>query len=158
MPGIDRADLDMLKLSQILRALLGSHAVNESIYERRLQLTGGEDNHGFELWRSLYQECQGGAEHAIMAGLRRFLRYPKCPHKSKIQSWLGEWLSLRRVHGTELPETHLYWMLIDMLPEDIAVEIRDRRQTLNTVDKVVYYIMGKLARYRAKEIASLHGK
>ena len=68
MKGIDLADLDMVKISQVLWAFLGGHALHNKVYERRLQLTGGEDGNGLELWRALYHENQGGAEHVIMGG------------------------------------------------------------------------------------------
>ena len=66
MKGVDLADLDMVKISQILWAFLGGHALHNKVYERRLQLTGGEEGNGLELWRALYHENQGGAEHVIM--------------------------------------------------------------------------------------------
>ena len=51
--GLDGANLDMIRLSQILWAFLGNHCLGNAVYERRLQLTGGEDNNGLELWRAL---------------------------------------------------------------------------------------------------------
>ena len=113
--GVDNASLNLVKISQLLWAFLGNHCFRNSVYERRLQLTSGEDHNGLELWRALFQENQGGAEQVMMGSLRRFLRFPKCPSKNKLQTWLGEWQNLRKLHGTYLPETHLYWMLMDIL-------------------------------------------
>ena len=59
MKGVDQADLDMVTVAPILWAFLGSHALGNKVYERRLQLTSGEDNNGLELWRSLCQENEG---------------------------------------------------------------------------------------------------
>ena len=81
---------------------MGNHALANSVHERRLQLTGGEDNNGLELWRSIFQENEGGAEHVVMAGIRRFQRFPKCPGKARLQSYLGEWQTLRKAHGGTL--------------------------------------------------------
>ena len=39
--GVDGAELDLLKISQILWSFLGSHCFANKVYERRLQLTGG---------------------------------------------------------------------------------------------------------------------
>ena len=87
-PGIDDAALDLVKISQLLWAFLGSHALHNNVYERRVQLTGGEDGNGLELWRSLFQEFEGGAEQVIMAGITRFRKFPNCPHRSKLQAHL----------------------------------------------------------------------
>ena len=106
--GIDEARLDMPKISQILWAFLSNHCLHNPVHERRLQLTGGEDNNGLELWRALYQENEGGAEQVIMAGIRRFQRFPKCPSKTRLQAHLGEWQSLRKQHGGHLPDVRLY--------------------------------------------------
>ena len=76
MAGFDQADLDLVNISQMLWAFLGSHALKDSVHERRLQLTGGEDHNGLELWRSPYQENEGGAEQVVTGGLRRFLALP----------------------------------------------------------------------------------
>ena len=46
MAGIDQADLDLNKLSQILWSFIGSHALKDTVYERRLQLTGGRTTTG----------------------------------------------------------------------------------------------------------------
>ena len=70
--GIDDAPMDMVKVSQLLWAFLGNHCLKNSIYERRLQLTSGEDNNGFELWRALFQENEGGAEQVIMGACVAF--------------------------------------------------------------------------------------
>ena len=58
-PGVDEAKLDMVKISQLLWAFLGNHCFANPVYERRLQLTGGEDHNGLELWRALYNENEG---------------------------------------------------------------------------------------------------
>ena len=88
--GVDDAQLDTINVSQLLWAFLGNHCFANPVYERRLQLTGGEDNHGSELWRSLFQDNEGGAEHVILCGIPRFQRFPNCPHRSRLQGRLGE--------------------------------------------------------------------
>ena len=45
-------------------------------------------------------------------------------------------------------------MLCSMLPEDIAKEVRDR-PLLNSVDKIVHYLQGELARYNDKHLSSV---
>ena len=60
--------------------------------------------------------------------------------------------------GAHLPDVHLYWMLMDMLPDDVATEVRDRRQHLNSVDQVIHYLSGEIARYRDKENCTIQDR
>ena len=41
-------------------------------------------------------------------------------------------------------------MLMDVVPDDVATEVRDRKQILNTTGKI-NCVSGELARYRDKE-------
>ena len=68
IPYTDSAQIDLLKVSQVLWSFLGNHGFANPVYQRRLQLTQGKDSNGFELWRALFQENAGGAEHVIMWG------------------------------------------------------------------------------------------
>ena len=83
---------------------MGQYCLGNKVYDRRLQLTNGEDCNGLELWRRLYLENKGGAEHVMLAGISRLHRFPKCPHKTKLGGYLGEWLTLKRQYGGYLPD------------------------------------------------------
>ena len=54
--GVDGVQLDLLKISQLLRAFLGNHCFANPVYERRSQLTAGEDHNGLQLRRARYHE------------------------------------------------------------------------------------------------------
>ena len=105
--GVDGVQLDLLKISQLLWAFLGNHCFANPVYERRLQLTAGEDHNGLELWRALYHETEGRDEHVVMWGIRRFQRFPKCSHKYRLAGHIGEWSYLRRLHGAHLPDVYI---------------------------------------------------
>ena len=49
-------------------------------------------------------------------------------------------------------------MLMDILPEDVATEVRDRRNHLNSTGKVMGYIHEQLSRCRDKELSALQDK
>ena len=51
--------MDLNRLSSILWSFLGQHCLANKVYDRRLQLTNGEDVNGLELWRKLFIENQG---------------------------------------------------------------------------------------------------
>ena len=116
--------------------------MDNSVYMRRTQLVNGDPSNGLELWRRLYEECEGGAEQVMLAGVTRFMNFEKCTSKAKLSTFLGEWETLRRTYGDHLPDVFLYTLLLNMLPDDVAKEVRDRRQTLNTTQRALDYIMG----------------
>ena len=74
---------------------------------------------------------EGGAEQVALAGLRRFHAFPACPSKERLGTYIGEWQHLRNKHGAGIPDESLYVMLINMLPEEVAKEVRDRNNTLS---------------------------
>ena len=49
---VDGAHLDLPAISRQLWCFLGAR-LGDSIYTRRVQLAGGEDQHGLELWRNI---------------------------------------------------------------------------------------------------------
>ena len=68
---------------------------------------------------------------------------------------MGEWLTLKRNFGGYLPDEYLWVMLMDMLPDDVAQDIRDRPH-LNSVLKVTDYVTGELARYNDRHLGKIH--
>ena len=108
--GVDDAPMDLNKISAQLWSFLGQYCLGNKVYDRRLQLTNGEDFNGLELWRRLFLENQGGAEHVMLAGIRRLHRFPRCPSKAKLGGYLREWLTLQRQYGGYLPDEYLWVM------------------------------------------------
>ena len=154
---IDGVWLDLIGLSDRLWAFLGAR-MKDPLYMNRLQMVSGEDGNGLELWRKLYMQCEGGAEQVHMAGVHRFMTFGQCPSRSKLASYLGEWEHLRRRYGGHIPDEFLYTMLLNILPKDVAAEVRDRRQRLNTTDLVLEYLHYELARYNDHFLSQLHEK
>ena len=103
-------------------------------------------------------ECEGGAEQVLLAGVTRFLNFERCPSKNRLATYLGDWETLRREHGDLIPDVFLHTLLLNMLPEEIAKDIRDRRQTLNTTQRALDYIHGELARYSDNCLSKLHAR
>ena len=62
----------------------------------------------------------------MLAGISRLHRFPRCPSKTKLGGYLGDWLTLKRQFGGYLPDEYLWVMLMDMLPEDVAQDVSDR--------------------------------
>ena len=45
-----------------------------------------------------------------------------------------------------------------MLPEEVAKEVRDRRQTLNTTQRALDYLHSELSRYNDSYVSKLHAR
>ena len=104
MREVDGCPMDMPFLTTQLWGFLGNYALGDAVFSRRLQLVNGESSNGLELWRKLFIENKGGAEHVVMAGLRRLHNFPVCPHKTKLGHYLGQWLTLKLQYGGSLGE------------------------------------------------------
>lgn len=74
----------------------------------------------------------------------------------RLATYLGEWEILRKEHGGRLPDVFLYTMRLAMLPSDIAKELRDRRQPLDTTQRALDCFHGELARYIDSCLSRLH--
>ena len=68
MQHVDGTWVDPCVLANNLWAFLGSHMQNNP-YMRRLTWVNGKEGNGLELWRCIYQECEGGAEQTYLAGI-----------------------------------------------------------------------------------------
>ena len=68
---------DMCMLSSELWSFLGM-IMTDSILPRRQALAAGEEQNGFELWRVLYWDHEGGAQHCQIQGVRQFMASPHC--------------------------------------------------------------------------------
>ena len=135
---VDGVHVDLSFISNQLWAFVGNH-LSPNVYSNRLSMVGGEEYNGLELWRKLYLDNEGGAEQVVLSGIRRFHGFPKCPSKAKIGAYLGEWEALRMKYGGHMPDWNLYGMLINMLPDDVAGDIR-RLPNLNSSQKVLDYL------------------
>ena len=75
---IDGTDVDVSWLSQHLWALTCANITND-VHAHRVAFAGGEDYNGFELWRRLFQEHDGGASEVALSGIRSLHGFPRCP-------------------------------------------------------------------------------
>ena len=82
----------------------------------------------------------------------------RCPSEPKLGAYLGERETVHRKYGGSLPDQYLFTMLLNMLPADVAAEVRDRRQRLNTKDRTWADVGYELARFSNSYISKLHEK
>ena len=94
--GINGWDLSMMLEAFIVDWL------PRSMYNRRTQWAGGDFGNGFEFWRRMYIEYQGGSEAVEYGGIRRLQEFPRCSNISKLGEHLDDWLDVLTTHGAEL--------------------------------------------------------
>ena len=73
-----------------LEGFLVEH-MNDSLYRRRRQLSGGVMGNGFEMWRWLFNEFQGGSDAIKLGGARRLQEWPRCTKLESLPAHLDSW-------------------------------------------------------------------
>ena len=64
--------------------------LGDGLYRRRTQLSGGSKGNGFEMWRWLYQEYQGGSDAVNLGGTRRLQDWSRCTKLESLSQHLDE--------------------------------------------------------------------
>ena len=86
--------------------------MSDTLFGRRMTLTGGEEFNGLELWRTMYMENMRGSSEMKLAERNRLINSP------------GQCLQLRPKYGSDLPEDNLRLMFRNTLPVNVLVDIR----------------------------------
>ena len=152
----DGTTVDYKYLSQHLWVFIGKNVDND-VHGRRMALTQNDADNGFELWRALYIECEGGAEQVTLNGMSNLHSFPQCPRAEDLQHWLGQWQMTRQKYGNDLPESHLKQMFLNMVPGSVAEKLRERKD-LNTLQQYIDEINADLGRLNDTKLAKIHAQ
>ena len=111
-------------LSEMLESFL-IEWISDSMYRRRTQLSGGEKGNGFEMWRLLYAEFQGGSSAVQLGGIRRLQEWPRCNKLENLSAHLDDWVDCLQSHCTELIHAPgvLRTMLLGVIPTEYEDEL-----------------------------------
>ena len=111
-------------LSEILESFI-IEWVSDSMYRRRTQLSGGERGNGFEMWRLLYAEFQGGSSAVTLGGTRRLQEWPRCNRLEALSAHLDDWVDCLQTHCIELLHAPgiLRTMLLGIIPTEFEDEL-----------------------------------
>ena len=131
--------------------------IDNDLHGRRLALTQNDVDNGFELWRALFIENEGGAEQVALGGMSNLHSFPQCPRIDDLQHWLGQWQMTRQKYGADLPETHLKQMFLNMLPSSVSEKLRERRD-LTTLQQYINEIDMDLGRLNDAKLARIHAQ
>lgn len=133
---------------------IGKNVDNE-LHGRRLALTQNDPDNGFELWRAIFIENEGGAEQVTLGGMSSLHSFPQCTRVEDVQHWLGQWQMTRQRYGNDLPEAHLRQMFLNMLPDIVSSKLRERRD-LSTLQQYIDEVTSDLGRLNDAKLAKIH--
>ena len=131
--------------------------IDNDLHGRRLALTQNESDNGFELWRALFVENEGGAEQVALGGMSNLHAFPQCPKIEDLQHWLGQWQMTRQKYGSDLPEAHLRQMFLNMLPDSVSSKLRERKD-LHSLQQYINEVDADLGRLNDAKLAKIHSQ
>ena len=133
-----------------------------SMYNRRVQLSGGEMGNGFEMWRRLFIDFQGGSTAVEFGGVRRLQEFPKCTSLSKLSEHLDDWTDVLTTYGSELEHCPrlLRNMVLSIIPKNLEDEILDEGddQKFRTYMDIILWCKRKVITLRTQELSELWRK
>ena len=131
----------------------------KSMYTRRTQIAGGEFGNGFELWRRLYMENQGGDDAITFGGLRRLQEFPRCEQLAKLSEHLDDWLDVLSTYGHELEHCPklLRHMVLSIIPKSLESEILDKAHLpeFNSYSSIIQFCRRRTNQSRTKELSEM---
>ena len=141
------------QLSEMLEAFIVEW-ISDSMCRRRTQLSGGEKGNGFEMWRLLYSEFQGGSAAVQLGGNRRLQEWPRCNRLEALSAHLDDWVECLQTHCAEL--LHAPGVLRSMILGVIPTEFEDELLTkphVKTWQEIVEWCKIKTVYKRQKVLA-----
>ena len=141
------------QLAEILEAFIVEW-ISDSMYRRRTQLSGGERGNGFEMWRLLYAEFQGGSSAVALGGNRRLQEWPRCNRIEALSAHLDDWVDCLQTHCAELLHAPgiLRSMILGIIPSEFEDELLSKPH-IKTWQEIVEWCKVKTVYKRQKVLA-----
>ena len=126
--------------------------IHEDLRNRFYDWTAGEDGNGFEMFRRMFQEYEGGGMLIEMGGRRILNNFGRCGAKDDVLKHWSEWTELLTKHGKDLLANpkELYYRAIEIVPAEWEDEITQDK-TIQTHHDIYAYIQRKCIYRRHKE-------
>ena len=155
-------------LSNMLEAFIVNW-LPKSMYNRRAQWAGGDFGNGFEMWRRMYHEFQGGTEAVEFGGVRRLQEFPRCNNISRLAEHLDDWLDVLTTYGQELEQCPrmLRNMVMGIIPTALEDEIIEKsydpvtnapNPQFRTYETIIRWCRSRIEQKRAKELSEFTRK
>ena len=128
--------------------------MGDGLYRMRTQLSGGSKGNGFEMWRWLYQEYQGGSDAVNLGGTRRLQDWSRCTKLESLSQHLDEWTECLTTHCAELLHAPgvLRSMLLGVIPQDFEDELLGNPQ-IKSWQEIIQWCKVKTVYKRQKILA-----
>ena len=147
--GMKIADFNCGDLSRILFSFLGKH-LGPGLFPR-MGVMAGCDGNGFELWRVLFRDYEGGNDLTRTNERARLHDYPRCTDKNTLQAFLNHWIDLVRRVGGNVSDESLKIMLYNIIPADMKTDII-KNPHLKTIDQILAWITTQLSFLRSEQL------
>ena len=131
--------------------------VNIDLYNRREDLTSGEEGNGFEAWRRIHEECKGEGPIVNHGGFKRLQSWPKCEDIKKLHQHLADWEICLNKYGSNLKQCpqELRIMILDIIPEKMKDEIIHKDAEYPTYQSILRFCRKRTIHLRHREFAEL---
>ena len=132
--------------------------VSDDIYNRCAQLAGGESErgNGFDRWRQLLLDYDGGADAVQLGGMRRLQEWTRCNSIGNLNQHLESWIECLEMHNAELlaaPKV-LRTMLLGVIPTEYEDDILAKPEIV-TYQDIINYCKVRTTYKRQKALSEL---
>ena len=122
-----------------------------------MHTVAGCDGNGFELWRALFRDYEGGNAITQSNEINTLVTFPACHERNRLQNVVNDWLDLVRRVGSGFSDETLRVMLINILPADLKSDVL-KTTSLDTADKILEWLESQLTYLRSEQISSASSK
>ena len=128
-----------------------SKKLGVDLYEKRITLAHGVEGNGFELWRRLYVDYEGGDEVVQNDGRTKLQNFPQISSMATMSAKLDDWQALMLKYGGDVGPTFRRTMLLKILPESTREDVL-KNQDLTGTDSIIKWIRKQLVWQRSVDI------
>ena len=127
----------------------------KDMYRRRVALAGGERGNGFEMWRLLHLEYQGGSDTIEFGGVRRLQEFHRCNDIKKLNEHFDDWLEVLSNFGAELENCPrlLKSMILNIIPKTYEDELLTKPEHCTDYLTIMKWCRAKTVILRHKELS-----
>ena len=111
----------------------------KNIYERRITLAHGNEGNGFELWRKLFTDYEGGDEVIQNDGRTRLQTFPVISNKRELIDRCDDWQEMCSMYGRDIGHASRRTMLLRILPDDIRADVL-KQPGLPTTEDIIAWL------------------
>lgn len=115
-----------------------SKRIGQTIYDTRVQLANGVDGNGFELWRALFVQFEGGDEFVKLGGRTDLQNFPPITSMNGITDKLRDWQHQMSKYGSDIGHITRKTMLLKVLPDHLRQDLL--KYGMNDCDKIIAWI------------------